>query len=280
MLSNMSNNRGRQEYTSSRRGPVSQVAARPCALPQRFQPGPVPLAPPAFVPGLRWERSPYTCITLPDVPSAPSDIQGSEIRSPAIQPTGAAQPRLPPCIRVQPIALPAQIPGITAVTLNPVLRFSAGRTHLASGVEFDFAAVARAETAGDRNQRVLAQPATCPGLPSLTLISPLLPWATTAHASGGWVTVGDVLGAVHRALNIHVTEKQFNEWMEQPPVDSTSGQGIPGMPQKKARRDRSKTGDRTYRWGMKRLDLLNSRHSFAGLAESKMGCDAWIIYFV
>jgi hypothetical protein len=54
-----------------------------------------------------------------------------------------------------------------------------------------------------------------PVLPSLTIESPRLPWAITAHASGNvvcCVSVADVVGAIHSALGLQVDGEGFADW--------------------------------------------------------------------
>ncbi|KAJ7751497.1 hypothetical protein DFH07DRAFT_826258 [Mycena maculata] len=214
-------------------------------------------APPT--PGLRWGRSPYTCIPLPNTESAtrlPERRPSARVPRPAGIP--AAQPPRPN--RITPVALPSQIQGVTSIVLHPTLTKPMARLAL------DFAAIPTAESNAAWGP-LLSQPATHPELPSLTIISPRLPWAITAHASGRTLrclTVADVLGAIHQALRLQVDEDQF--------VDMTQGgghcsrRGING----------NGNGGITYR-GMTRMDLLEGRTRFAGLFASDMGCDIWIL---
>ncbi|KAJ6468135.1 hypothetical protein C8R47DRAFT_1325868 [Mycena vitilis] len=205
-----------------------------------FEKPPAHPCPSALLPALRWEHSPYTCIPLPDVstrdsaPSVPPRRNSSSRSEPA-------QPRL------KPIGLPPQITGVTAVTLNPALRAGA---NINARIGFDFALSVPwmgLDVAG-----VLAELATFPALPSLTLLSPRLPWAISVHASGAAVVVADVLQAIDRALDIHITKEQLVEY---------------GGADQEAR----------YRSGMTRLDLLAGRTRFAGLLESAMGCEVWVV---
>ncbi|KAJ6468142.1 hypothetical protein C8R47DRAFT_1055981 [Mycena vitilis] len=98
--------------------------------------------------------------------------------------------------------------------------------------------------------------AVFPGLPSLTLVSPRLPWAITVHASGAAVVVGDIFQAVHRALSIRITKEQLMAYGEDP-----------GAMQPR------------YRSGMTRLDLLAGRTRFEGLSGGAMGCEVLVINF-
>ncbi|KAJ7830154.1 hypothetical protein B0H14DRAFT_2593511 [Mycena olivaceomarginata] len=56
--------------------------------------------------------------------------------------------------------------------------------------------------------------ATVPGLPLLSLVSPMLPWAITTYASGESVSVGDVQHAINRALESPMTGEEFDAWIE------------------------------------------------------------------
>ncbi|KAK7441558.1 Mitogen-Activated Protein Kinase Kinase Kinase 8 [Stygiomarasmius scandens] len=61
----------------------------------------------------------------------------------------------------------------------------------------------------------LSQPATCPAIPSMTLVHPALPWAVTVHRSRyEWVTVEDVLRrlleAVREPVNAQLVEEDWN----------------------------------------------------------------------
>ncbi|KAJ6613180.1 hypothetical protein B0H10DRAFT_2049814 [Mycena sp. CBHHK59/15] len=264
MLSNISNTRVRRGYTppaSANRPPP----AGPCAPSQITHP-PVQRsrAPPA--PVLRWEESPYTCIPLPDVGKALHNSRWhAEVPRLAYVPD--AQPQLPPCVRLKPVALPPQVKGVTEVTLHPVLRVGAeSRARLA----VDFASMPTAESIAGWRSLLLSEPATYPELPSLTVISVLLPWSITVHSSGmvlRCVTVADVVSVIWEALCVGVTEEQFHEWMAQ------DGEMKP------KRMERLESGRKAYRHGMTRLDLLEGKTVFVGLSESVMGCDIWVLNF-
>ncbi|KAF7350219.1 hypothetical protein MVEN_01325000 [Mycena venus] len=252
------------------RGPWAPCAARKTTQPPRTSSfGWEPLV--VFEPGLIWERSPYACVSLPDVsapPARPDVLPRREFR----QRYEPAQPR------IQPIALPAQIPGVTDIKLNRVLRFGA-RSAGARCIDVDFGL---SEERLGLSSGVLAELATFPGLPSLTLLSPMLPWVITAHASGdGGVTVRDVLQAIHRELEIRITEEQPDTWMVQRGEDDEKK----GEKWRKARVPTSGVsstpqGLKRKRVDHKRLDLLEGRTVFAGLSESTMGPEVWTVMFV
>ncbi|KAJ7206916.1 hypothetical protein GGX14DRAFT_366884 [Mycena pura] len=128
--------------------------------------------------------------------------------------------------------------------------------------------------------RAYGEPATFPGLPSLTITSPRLPWAMTAHASASraCVTVGDVVRTIHGALGICVTEGEVEEWM----ADRARARDGPGsfvVDVFKTRRTGEKR-KRAYQRGMTRLALLEGRTKFLGLSESAMGCDVCLVEFI
>ncbi|KAJ7274833.1 hypothetical protein C8J57DRAFT_1312855 [Mycena rebaudengoi] len=234
---------------------VSRMRAPDACYPPNTKPivacpaGPTPGTPP--VPDVQWKRSPYACVPLPDVVDPPP-VRHQRPKAPRPACLPAAQP---PQTRMKPIALPPQLAGVSAVKLSPLLRCGAARW---GSMPVDFSWT-RSPTAASQ-PRQLSEPATCPGLPSLTVISELLPWPITVYASGislRWVTVADVLGAIYEALSIHVDEQQFVDW--------ASHEG-----KKTQRRLR-------YRKGMMRLDFLGGQTRFAGLSESEMGCDIWVL---
>ncbi|KAJ7466829.1 hypothetical protein B0H11DRAFT_55514 [Mycena galericulata] len=220
---------------------------------------PSPSCPP-FSPGIRGDRSRYPHIQLIGSSDPCSDIQIFNLPCCCFgTPPGTPRPR--------PVPLPAQITDISAVTLNPALRVPSAKSKSPKGA---LLAVDFAHAAGVNPELIiLAEPATWPGLPSLTLLSHRLPWSITAHASERWVTVGDVLKAISEALCIRVTKEQFDEWLEQ---DSgrwlkRKAQDYPNARGKKQKRVQQMT----------RLDLFEGKHTFAGLSESEMGCDVWLL---
>ncbi|KAJ7493647.1 hypothetical protein FB451DRAFT_1215013 [Mycena latifolia] len=225
---------------------ASSETSRPSAGPRSY-------APPA--PGLHWGDSSYACI-LPEVDNAPPDQhQRAGHGAPRLAGIPDAQPH-----RVRPIALPPQIEGITHVALHPAL------AHSRAPLPVDFASMPTTESNAAWHP-LFAEAATYPGLPSLTVISPRLPWVITAHASGRTlrcVTVADVLGAICEALRLHVDKEPFADW-------ATMTQRGSHCPR------RAMEGGITYRHGMTRLDLLEGKTKFAGLVVNAMGCDIWTL---
>ncbi|KAJ7051327.1 hypothetical protein C8F01DRAFT_1376889 [Mycena amicta] len=165
--------------------------------------------------------------------------------------------------RLRPIALPSQLPGVTSVTLHPLLgRSTCVRISLANDALLSAHWLQRPASLA----KALQAPATYPALPSLTLVVAELPWVITVHSqlgqAGLGVTVGDVLHAIRDALRLDVDEMQFDDWR----LEMTPGKG-----------DRPTE----YRPGMTRAELLAGRTMFGGLwldLDSDLeGCDIWTL---
>ncbi|KAF7289768.1 hypothetical protein MIND_01350600 [Mycena indigotica] len=107
----------------------------------------------------------------------------------------------PPRPAIALIPLPPQVEGIDPVVLHPMLR-AGGRV-----ANVDFAAF-RVESHDERRAfrpGIWRDKATTPGLPSLTVMIPELPWVVVAHASiGGAVHVGDVFKAIWSSLSMRL----------------------------------------------------------------------------
>ncbi|KAJ7895539.1 hypothetical protein B0H14DRAFT_2680722 [Mycena olivaceomarginata] len=159
-----------------------------------------------------------------------------------------------------PISLPPQIHGVTRVALHPALATGSGRL-----AYVDFAMDAGSNAAWET-------PATSPALPSLTIESPHLPWAITAHASGNvvrCVSVADVIGAIYSALGLQVDVEGFRDWEAM----TRGGSHRPDL----LTVGLDAGGGLVHRRGMTRLELLEGKTRFAGLAESGAGCDIWVL---
>ncbi|KAJ7021977.1 hypothetical protein C8F04DRAFT_1402633 [Mycena alexandri] len=268
MLSNISNAHSRMDPSA----PHSPAISAPCAPRQPTQPKPQlahwPRFLPPFAPGLgRDLRSPYAFVSPPAVSTSLATRALLAHRD--FSTCERAQPRVPPCPRPRPIALPAQIPGVIAVTLNPVLRVD-------GGIDVDFSALDSSTTL-KLGVGVLGEPATFPGLPALTLVAPGLPWVITAHASSGWVVVGDVLSAIGQALHMGMDEGDFEEGQEEMAEDRRKGGRGSGETTESRRMTKSR---KQKTWGETRLRFLGGRTRFGGLVESTMGCDVWVVNFL
>ncbi|KAJ8081385.1 Mitogen-Activated Protein Kinase Kinase Kinase 8 [Marasmius tenuissimus] len=94
------------------------------------------------------------------------------------------------------------------------------------------------ESVSESHRKALSEPATFPGLPSMSIVHPWLPWPITVHASdpdSGGVSVADVLVTISKELLLPVGEQ------------------------------RSRI----------RLDFLRGRRIFLGLRTSQLGGDVW-----
>ncbi|KAJ7773868.1 hypothetical protein B0H16DRAFT_1510268 [Mycena metata] len=214
-------------------------------------------APPASA--QRWGTYPHTYSPSSSAGHAvPIPHQRQYTRIPRLDPIPVATQPHHPQSRIKPIPLPPQITGVTTVILHPAL------AKPGTPIAVDLASLPSAALNAAWHQ----QPATHPPLPSLTIISPCLPWAITAHASGRMVrclSVADVFAAIWETLCFQVDEQGFRDWR-------IMTQGGCHSPRRRRRRDRI-----TYREGMSRMELLGERTTFSGLSASDMGCDTWVL---
>jgi len=222
-------------------------------------------------PPLILSKSPYSCIPLPTVERVPSNhsdtLAHKQLHSSA-KPicTAPLAPRTPPPLVPYCIPLPPQIDTNT-VSINPVLEFTPGPK---PPINFDLSLPPSCVTTPRCHEQCLLEPATHPMLPSLTVISPLLPWAITIHRSSinpAFVTVADVLGTIHGAVHISVTEAEFEYLASDPAVQMRGG----------AYGDRGYRVRGGYQRDMQRLDLFGGKNKFLGLSKSSMGWDTWIL---
>jgi len=126
--------------------------------------------------------------------------------------------------------------------------------------------------------RILAEPATSPPLPSLTIISPHLPWSIIVQPSqspksnswaGGpaaFVTVADVLSTLYRALRLSVLPAEYSQLPSHEAKDKVNY----------AYQVRTQ-GSAEARKGVKRVDFLGVRKTFLGLSSTHRGPDIWML---
>ncbi|KAJ7151944.1 hypothetical protein C8R46DRAFT_1303166 [Mycena filopes] len=209
------------------------------------------------VPTQQWGMRPHIHSTLPVAP----------IHNPS-------HPRAhpPAAPRMKSIPLPPQMPGVTSVALHPAL------AHSGAALAVDLAVGAPSNAAFQWQwQQLSSTTATHPPLPSLSIVSPRLPWAITVHASDrslcSGVSVADVLSAIWEALGREVDREGFRDWesmqMEKRDRDSR-GAG------RRMMMNRNRT-TLTYRDWMTRVELLEGGTAFKGLSASDMGCDTWVL---
>ncbi|KAH9836128.1 uncharacterized protein C8Q71DRAFT_760742 [Rhodofomes roseus] len=149
------------------------------------------------------------------------------------------------------------------VMIHPVL--AAPRTALAWDLILPPSAANVPTTYGSPsplNPALLAEPATHPGLPSLTIICDMLPWSITITPSRThFVSVGDVLHALYRMLRLAVTETEVGVL---PPdtrvrVHSAFHARHKMLPDARSRAEEKQKG-------VKRVDFLMDLRRFAGLS--------------
>ncbi|KAJ7151943.1 hypothetical protein C8R46DRAFT_482307 [Mycena filopes] len=209
--------------------------------------------------GQQREMHPHNHSTLPGAAPPPPIAIHTPIHP-------RAQPPVAP--RMKSIPLPPQVSGVTSVALHPAL------AHSGTALVVDLALGAPSNAALQWQwEQLSSTAATHPPLPSLSIISPRLPWGITAHASGSilrsGVSVADVLSAIWEALGREVDREGFRGWEMMQMGRDSRGSGRRMM-------DRTRT-TLTYRDGMTRIELLEGRTTFKGLSASDMGCDTWIL---
>lgn len=114
----------------------------------------------------------------------------------------------------------------------------------------------------------LTQLATQPGTPTIRVISDLLSedWVITAHNPNG-VTVEDVLSAIHRGLQVPLTQHEW-EYMS-----STNRDRIVATFYERC--EASRDFDRTRHGGVRRIDCLLHTTVFAGLSSLMLRGNQW-----
>ena len=240
-------------YGCGRQGTCCGRASRNTSL---LFPGRLSTPPPLILYESPGSRNPFP--TVDRVPSDHSDTLAHKKRHSSTKPFCTAP--MAPWMRCIP--LPSQIGTNTAVSVNPVLEFNPKPL-----INFDISLPPSYITTPRCHEQCLFEPATHPKLPSLSVISPLLPWAITIHRSSinpAFVTVADVLGTIYGAVHISVTEAEFEYLASDPAVQTQSG-GY-GYRVRWA-----------YRRGMQKLDFLGGKNKFLGLSKSSMGWDTWIL---
>ena len=121
------------------------------------------------------------------------------------------------------------------------------------------------------SSHVFTEPASTPPLRKLSIIVDHLPWTISVSASNGsYVTFGDVVDGVHRALQRNITAADFSS------LSSHDGRRATRAYEQRYRRHRSRQAyDLEKRGGMKRVDFLMGNTKFWGLAMASHGSDVW-----
>ena len=119
---------------------------------------------------------------------------------------------------------------------------------------------------------VLAEPATSPPLPSMNITCRNLPWvvrvAPSGHSKQGpFVTVNDVMDTLRRAMRVIVTKAEFDQ------VQTVDRQR---RIEDAYRRRYQKIGDEQERCtGIRRVDFLMGKTTFAGMFSSRHDAESW-----
>ncbi|KAJ7662614.1 hypothetical protein DFH06DRAFT_987323 [Mycena polygramma] len=115
-----------------------------------------------------------------------------------------------------------------------------------------------------------SEPAVYPPQPSLSLVTPHLPWAIVVPASNGrFVTVADLLSAVHRTLRANATGAEF-EALRTEKLKRRVGDAYV----RRCERLRGHGGyEHEKKAGLKRVDFLMGYTAFQGIAPTSGGRD-------
>ncbi|KAJ7638517.1 hypothetical protein FB45DRAFT_903109 [Roridomyces roridus] len=117
---------------------------------------------------------------------------------------------------------------------------------------------------------VLAEPATTPCLPCVTIVSDLFPWRISIYPSsskpGAYVTVADVLCGIYRELRQQVPADD-HDLVSAPQhiLDAASRSFYARCKRDASQRPR----------GLRRIDFLQGRRAFSGLSPTSESPDIW-----
>ncbi|KAG6827730.1 hypothetical protein H0H87_003767 [Tephrocybe sp. NHM501043] len=117
--------------------------------------------------------------------------------------------------------------------------------------------------------RGFTEPATQPPLPSITIVSPHLPWTATVYPSrhGTYVTVGDVIDELHHFLRKQISAKEWNSL----PSEKDRRRVTDAYERRYRRISSSRDYDDEKTRGVRRVDFLMGLNKFMGLAPSAEG---------
>jgi hypothetical protein len=117
----------------------------------------------------------------------------------------------------------------------------------------------------------LSEPASKPPLPSLTVISPHLPWSINVAAPyGTFLTVFDVLDGIYRSLRANISSNDFRALRSQKDQDR-----VTVAFEQRCKRTREREAER--RKGVRRVDFLMGNRKFTGLTSTNRGHDVWVL---
>jgi hypothetical protein len=111
------------------------------------------------------------------------------------------------------------------------------------------------------NRALLSEPAIHPASPSITLLTEALPWSVTVTAKSTFVTVYDVLQALHSSLRLQVTKVEWASLSRasKDVISASFHKRVDGFS------DRIKR-EKQLGKGVRRLDFLVGRTRFFGIS--------------
>lgn len=211
-------------------------------------------------PSVMLENQRFVCSDLPYLPPT----TGYSTSSPSMIPPPLIYGRSPYCRAPLPPAfecLPVR-PSHRPVHVNDILEF-----HTSPAINYDLSH--QPHTATTRygtplSPLSLSNPATDPPVSSITLVSAALPWLITVSATPKpepFVSVSDVLTALHLALRMRVTPDEFNRL----PAESRHRVIAARERRCRALQDPRMREEERQR-GLVRIDFLMGRNRFLGLS--------------
>ena len=208
-----------------------------------------------------------------DVPSTPSSTFSASTLS-----STSSGPATPPTVWYSPLpstkstwGSPYSVAGsLPGVQIHPALARTIGQ-----GTPLNWDLSEPAESARPQlsylpsriTDALVAEPATQPPLPSLAIICDLLPWTITItptpHASWSapYVTLGDVLHALYRALRLAATEPEL-AFLEHAQRDRVRDAYV----RRYRRVEHARERETEKAKGIKRVDFLRDHRAFLGLS--------------
>lgn len=119
----------------------------------------------------------------------------------------------------------------------------------------------------------LAEPATEPPLPSLTIVCPHLPWRINVKArqQNGYITVADVMDGLYRALRLNSTEAEFKLL----PSHDMKHRVNEAYKQRYRRASDVTEYEHEKAQGLRRVDFLGGKNTFMGLSSTGEGAGVW-----
>ncbi|KAJ7228970.1 hypothetical protein GGX14DRAFT_416098 [Mycena pura] len=178
----------------------------------------------------------------------------------------------PPFNHTRSLYACAPLPALNGY-IHPAL--DAHNTHLTYDVSYDPSCTP--STPPIFAPRVLAEAATTPSLPCVTVVSDCFPWRIAVYPSsrkaGAYVTVADVLHTIYRELHRQVRPEELQS---APPrvVDAARLAHFSRCNRLAQAGDPVAAQSEAYK-GIRRIDFLQGRHKFSGLLSTAETPDVW-----